>query len=79
MLGDIITFRRQKGGHVGLYVGEDTEAFHIMGGNQSDMYKISRVEKSRMFQARRPVYHVQPQNIRRIILPNDGSLSTNET
>jgi cell wall-associated NlpC family hydrolase len=36
MLGDVLVFRRGGGGHVALYVGEDEEAFHVLGGNQAD-------------------------------------------
>jgi len=32
MLGDILTFRRQSGGHVGIYVGEDDLCYHVLGG-----------------------------------------------
>jgi uncharacterized protein (TIGR02594 family) len=35
-LGDVLVFVRNGGGHVGLYVGEDASAFHVLGGNQSD-------------------------------------------
>lgn len=79
MLGDVLVYKRTGGGHVGLYVGEDQEAYHTMGGNQSDMYKISRIEKSRLFAARRPVYVVQPANVRQIFLLDDGNLSKNES
>src|SRR5262245_4679707 len=29
MLGDVLTFVREGGGHVAMYVGEDDEAFHL--------------------------------------------------
>jgi hypothetical protein len=36
-LGDVLVFRRaESSGHVGLYVGEDYGAYHVLGGNQSD-------------------------------------------
>ena len=35
-LGDVLVFKRKGGGHVGLYVGHDASAFHVLGGNQSD-------------------------------------------
>lgn len=41
--GDVLVLQRAKGGgHVGLYVGQDSPnknsagAFHVLGGNQSD-------------------------------------------
>lgn len=80
MLGDILTFTRKGGGHVGLYVGEDTTHYHVLGGNQSDKVTISRIEKKRMYQARRPMWKVkQPANVRKIILSAQGTpTSANE-
>ncbi len=78
MLGDILTFKRTGGGHVGLYVGEDASAFHVLGGNQSDQVCITRILKSRLYRARRPIYNVQPANVRKIVLASSGKISTNE-
>ena len=79
MLGDVLTFTRQGGGHVGIYVGEDSTAFHVLGGNQGNKVSIVRIAKSRLSQVRRPAYHTPPLNIRKILLDSNGSqLSTNE-
>ena len=78
MLGDVLTFKRQGGGHVGLYVGEDAAAFHVLGGNQSDKVCITRIARPRFYRARRPLYNVQPSNVRRVILNATGVLSKNE-
>jgi len=78
MLGDVLTFKRNGGGHVALYVGEDASAYHCLGGNQSDSACITRIAKSRLYRARRPAYNVQPANVRRIALAASGQLSTNE-
>jgi len=78
MLGDILTFTRKGGGHVGLYVGEDIAAYHVLGGNQGDRVSIVRIAKDRLSQVRRPAYNIQPTNVRRIILASNGKLSTNE-
>lgn len=78
MLGDILTFTRKNGGHVGLYVGEDIAAYHVLGGNQGDRVSIVRIAKERLSQVRRPAYNIQPINIRKIILVSNGNLSTNE-
>jgi uncharacterized protein (TIGR02594 family) len=78
MLGDVLTFKRDGGGHVALYVGEDTSAYHCLGGNQSDKVCITRIAKSRFYRARRPIYNVQPANVRKIVLAANGRLSTNE-
>lgn len=77
-LGDVLTFKRDGGGHVALYVGEDSGAFHCLGGNQSDKVCITRLAKSRLYRARRPAYNVQPDNVRRVVLAATGKLSTNE-
>lgn len=78
MLGDVLTFKRNGGGHVALYVGEDGSAFHCLGGNQSDKVCFTRIAKSRLYKARRPLYNVQPANVRKVTLASNGKLSTNE-
>jgi uncharacterized protein (TIGR02594 family) len=77
-LGDVLVFVRNGGGHVGLYVGEDASAFHVLGGNQSDRVCIARIAKARLYAARRPIYRVQPANVRPIRLEATGALSLNE-
>lgn len=78
MLGDVLTFKRNGGGHVAMYVGEDSGAYHVLGGNQSDRVCITRIAKSRLYRARRPEYQVQPTNVRKVVLASNGKLSTNE-
>lgn len=79
MLGDTLVFTREGGGHVGIYVGEDSVAYHVLGGNQSDRVCITRIGKSRLYTARRPIYAIgQPANVRRVFLTAEGSISTNE-
>jgi uncharacterized protein (TIGR02594 family) len=78
MLGDVLTFKRDGGGHVALYVGEDASAYHCLGGNQSDQVCITRIAKSRFYRARRPLYTNQPNNVRKITLSSTGKLSSNE-
>lgn len=78
MLGDTLVFSRNGGGHVGLYVGEDPDAYHVLGGNQSDMVRISRIAKTRLYAARRPPYRNQPANVRVVYLKGSGQLSRNE-
>jgi uncharacterized protein (TIGR02594 family) len=77
-LGDVLVFVRNGGGHVSLYVGEDASAFHVLGGNQSDRVCITRVAKNRLYAARRPLYRVQPANVRPIHLEATGAMSLNE-
>lgn len=80
MLGDVLTFKRAGGGHVSLYVGEDSTHFHILGGNQSDKVCIVRKAKSQLYEARRAPWRIsQPDNVRKVILSSTGStLSTKE-
>lgn len=78
MLGDVVVFNRETGGHVGLYVGEDPTAYHILGGNQTNAVTISRISKNRVYSVNRPLYTNQPENVRRVYLSSKGSLSTNE-
>lgn len=56
--GAIMVFwRGQKDGwqgHVAFYVGEDSAAYHVIGGNQSDSVSIARLGKDRLLQARWP-------------------------
>lgn len=78
MLGDVLVFDRSGGGHVGLYVGEDADAFHVLGGNQSDAVTIARIPKSRCVGVRRPVYRNRPANVRKILRSASGALSRNE-
>lgn len=86
MLGDICTFDRKDpktgksiGGHVGLYIAEDDTAYHIGGGNTSDMVKIARLEKTRLVAAVRPIFKIgQPASVKRYFVQPTGSLSTNE-
>jgi uncharacterized protein (TIGR02594 family) len=77
-LGDVLVFTRSGGGHVGLYVGEDASAYHVLGGNQSDSVCITRIAKARLYAARRPLYRVEPANVRPIRLEATGALSLNE-
>jgi uncharacterized protein (TIGR02594 family) len=77
-LGDVLVFTRSSGGHVGLYVGEDASAYHVLGGNQSDRVCITRIAKARLYAARRPLYRVEPANVRPIRLESTGALSLNE-
>ena len=79
MLGDILTFKRDGGGHVGIYVGEDKECYHVLGGNQGNAMSVTRIVKSRLYQARRTAWKVaQPANVRKVMLDAKGTISKNE-
>lgn len=78
MLGDVLTFVRLGGGHVGLYIGEDAAAYHVLGGNQCDQVCVTRIAKSRLHRVRRPAYSIVPSTVRPYILKGAGQLSRNE-
>lgn len=78
-LGDILTFTRNGGGHVGLYVGEDATHFHVLGGNQSNAVTITRIAKTRLYTARRPKWRTkQPSSVKVVKVGATGPVSTNE-
>lgn len=77
-LGDVLVFKRKGGGHVGLYIGEDDECYHVGGGNQADEVNIVRKEKDRVYAIRRPIYKVKPVNVRKIILSPEGEIDNRE-
>lgn len=79
MFGDTLVFNRPGGYHVGKYIGEDATAYHVAGGNTGNQYGIARIEKSRLYSARRTVFQTgQPKEVRRIFLTADGVISQNE-
>ena len=78
-LGAIMTFTRDGGGHVGLYVGEDKTHFHILGGNQGNSVRISRIEKNRLSDTRWPKTG-EPERLGRVYLTAAGvPASSNES
>jgi uncharacterized protein (TIGR02594 family) len=56
--GAVMVFWRESKasgkGHVGFYIGEDDDAYLILGGNQSDKVGKARVAKDRLIGARWP-------------------------
>ena len=79
MLGDVLIFSRGSGGHVGLYVGEDNDCYHILGGNQGDEVKATRIRKNRLLGIRRCPWRIQqPDAVKRISLTSTGDISINE-
>lgn len=78
-LGYTLVFKRPGGNHVGLYIAEDNTCYHVGGGNQSDMVRISRIPKERCIGIRQPIYHTsEPDNVRQIFVDATGEVSTNE-
>lgn len=77
-LGDVLVFIRNGGGHVGLYVGEDAHAYHVLGGNQSDAVTITRIDKTRLKAARNLYRTSAPASAKPYILEATGAISVNE-
>lgn len=77
-LGDIVVFSRKAGGHVGIYIGEDAFAYHILGGNQANMVNITRIVKARAIAFRRPKYNSEPSTVKKYYLSPEGEVSQNE-
>lgn len=77
-LGDVLVFSRDGGGHVGLYVGEDSSCYHVLGGNQKDEVCIVRILKSRCIAIRRQYRTGVPSNVRYVKLEASGKVSINE-
>lgn len=78
-LGDVLVFSRGNSGHVGFYVAEDDEAYHVLGGNQSNKVCITRIAKDRLIACRRPPYVVNPKAMKPYKVSSSGSLSTDES
>lgn len=77
-LGDVLTFKRKGGGHVAIYIAEDREHYHILGGNQADQVNIMRIEKARMHSCRQPPYKVKPASVQPYVVASGGAISHNE-
>lgn len=78
-LGDVLTFKRDGGGHVAIYIAEDQEGcYHVLGGNQHDQVNIMRIQKSRMYSCRQPDYTNKPAQVRPYIVSASGIISNNE-
>lgn len=64
-------------GHVAFYVGEDAQAYHVLGGNQSNAVNVARIGKDRLLGFRWPAT-VPPGSGKPVKLTPTGKLSTNE-
>lgn len=45
--GAVLVFTREGGGHVGFYVSEDSQYYHVLGGNQSNQVSVMKLAKNR--------------------------------
>jgi uncharacterized protein (TIGR02594 family) len=74
--GAIMCFSRSGGGHVGFYVSEDKDYYHILGGNQSDTVNVTKIAKSRFAGAVWPPGDTT--QTQKIIKQFDGQVTENE-
>jgi uncharacterized protein (TIGR02594 family) len=65
-------------GHVGFYVCEDKDAYHVLGGNQSDEVSIARVLKNRLLSAQWPASATAIEG-KKIMCSATGEVSTRES
>jgi len=78
MLGDVLIFKREGGHHVGLYIAESEDTFHVLGGNQSNAVTISEIKKTRLASARRLYRTGVPTSVKKYYEDSTGKISTNE-
>lgn len=76
--GDVLVFRREGGGHVGFYIGEDENYYAVLGGNQGDAVSFTWIAKARCVAIRRPEYQSQPATVVPHRLKRTGAISENE-
>lgn len=80
MMGDTLVFKRPGGYHVGIYIAEDETCYHVAGGNQSNQYSIVRIDKKRLYAARRPEYKTgTPAAVQQFFVDAAGGISSDET
>lgn len=77
--GCVMVFKRDGGGHVGFYVGEDDDYYFILGGNQSDAVNIKRLEKERCVGYRWPAGYEDSLVKGRVRSTLQATISKNES
>lgn len=77
--GAIAVFERgANAGHVGFLAGQDSTAYHVLGGNQSNTISVARIAKERMIGCRWPsTFPTRPIKLANIA-SGKLALSTNE-
>ncbi|MXO73591.1 TIGR02594 family protein [Altererythrobacter buctensis] len=76
VVGAVVVFGRQGGGHVGFLVGESAANYYVLGGNQSNAVNITPIAKIRAVATRWPA----PLKVTGFRLPamSGGTVSRNE-
>lgn len=81
-LGSVLVFWRGRKdgwqGHVGFYAGEDSQAYHVLGGNQGNKVCITRIKRDRLLGARWPATAPVIGNARITLAAGETFFSTNE-
>lgn len=75
--GAVLVFQRPGGGHVGLYVRETKDAYCVRGGNQSNAFNDTWIEKSRCVAIRWPAGAPLP-TAAPVVVASRGAVSKNE-
>jgi uncharacterized protein (TIGR02594 family) len=55
VLGAVVVFGREGGGHVGFLVGQNDTNWYVLGGNQSNAVNITPIARNRAIGYRWPV------------------------
>lgn len=78
--GCVVVFQRQGGGHVGFVEGQDAKGnLMVLGGNQSNMVRVSPFSVDRVVAYRVPKGFVpKMEDFKLPLMASDGKLSTNE-
>lgn len=69
---------RTDGGHVGSYVGEDAEAYHVLRSNRGDGVSVARVARDRCLTQRWPEGRLVVGGQVRVAEARAGPMSRNE-
>ena len=77
-LGAVLVFERPGGGHVGLYAGETSAAYRVLGGNQGDAVSFAWIAKARCVAVRWPTGVPRPARPVKVVGFPQGELSRNE-
>lgn len=79
LVGSIVVFEREGGGHVGLVVGQDSRGrLLVLGGNQSDAVRILPFDRARVLGYRWPSDALSVTGTPLPVYVNGAASSSNE-
>lgn len=76
VVGAVVVFERDGGGHVGFLVGASAANYYVLGGNQSNAVNITPIAKSRAVATRWPA--ALPVRVSSLPAMTGGTISRNE-